>query len=188
MPGTFYAQQTTQIPVLNAGFEALVLNCSPSTIDEGGCYNGAIPGWLPGWFNAGAGGTFRPGPNQFPGGVPGGVNCGYVGILAGETGGIFQALNATLQANTTYILHMSIGHRADVPFTGYVAALLAGGIEVASDNTLNPAAGTFVEETITYKTGPTPALLGQLLGISVKSGGAGGQVDLDNVSLTAVSQ
>jgi hypothetical protein len=64
---------------------------------------------------------------------------------------------------------MSIGHRADEAFTGYVASLLAGGIEVASDDTLNPAAGTFVEETITYNTGPSPALLGQFLAISVKS-------------------
>jgi hypothetical protein len=188
MIGISHAQpRTTQIKVLNPGFEDLVLNCSPSTIDGGGCWAGAIPAWYPGWFNTGSGGTFKPGPNQFPGGVPGGVNCGYVGTVLGGTGGIFQALNATLQANTTYILRVSIGHRADEVFTGYAASLLAGGVEIASDNTLNPAPGTFVEDTITVGTGPTPPLLGQLLAISIKSVGSQGQVDIDNISLTAIT-
>ena len=103
-------------------------------------------------------------------------------------GGIFQPLNATLQANITYVLRVSIGHRADEVFTGYAASLVAGGFELASDNTLNPALGTFVEDTITYTTGPTPALLGQILAISIKSVGLEGQVDIDNVSLTAIAR
>jgi hypothetical protein len=188
IPGLSYAQHSTQIPIVNAGFEALVLNCSPSSIDSGGCWNAADPGWQPEWFNLGSGGTFRPGPNQFPGGVPGVVNCGYVGTVAEGTGGIFQALSATLQANTTYILRMYIGHRADNVFTGYQASLLAGGIEIASDNTLNPAAGTFLEDTITVSIGTTSPLLGQVLAISIKSVGDQGQVDIDNVSLTAISE
>jgi hypothetical protein len=78
--------------------------------------------------------------------------------------------------------------RADEAFTGYVATLLAGSISVASDNSLNPAAGTFLEDTITYSTGPTPVLLrGQLLAISIKSV-ATGQVNIVNVSLTAAPQ
>jgi hypothetical protein len=181
--GTSYSQTTTQIPIFNAGFEALVLNCDPG----GGCWNGAIPGWQPDWFNTGSGGTFKPGPEQFPAGVPGGVNCGYAGTEPGGLGGIFQALTATLQANTTYILHVSIGHRADEAFTGYVASLLALSVQVASDNSLNPAPGTFLEDTITYATGTAPALLDQRLAISIKSVGTG-QVDVDNVSLTAIRQ
>jgi hypothetical protein len=83
---------------------------------------------------------------------------------------------------------MYIGHRADNVFTGYQASLLAGGIEIASDNTLNPAAGTFLEDTITVSIGTTSPLLGQVLAISIKSVGDQGQVDIDNVSLTAISE
>jgi hypothetical protein len=108
----------------------------------------------------------------------GGSACGYA-----VTGAIFQTLPATLQPNTTYILQFSVGHRADEAFTGYVASLLAGSIDVASDNSLNPAAGTFLEDTFTYTTGPSPAERGQILAISIKSVGTG-QVNVANVSLT----
>jgi hypothetical protein len=98
-------------------------------------------------------------------------------------GSIFQTVGATLQANTTYTLTLSVGHRADEAFTGYVATLLAGSVAVAYDDSLNPAAGTFVEDTITYTTGATPALRGQLLAISIRSVGTG-QVNIANVALT----
>lgn len=184
MSVTSYAQQrTTQIPIFNAGFEALKLNCEPG----GGCWNGHVPGWSPDWFNNGGYGTFKPGPDQFPGGVPGGANCGYVGANS-SPGGVFQLLDATLQANTTYILRVSIGHRADEVFAGYVASLMAGSIQIAFGNSLNPPAGTFLDDTITYQTGPTPVLLGQRLAIAIKSVADFGQVDIDNVSLTAIGQ
>jgi hypothetical protein len=179
--GTAFAQGTT-IPILNPGFEADVLNCAPSEA----CYNAEVPAWLPGWFNGGDSGTIKPGPAQYPGGVPGGVNVAFLGGSAcgyAVTGAIFQTLPATLQPNTTYILQFSVGHRADEAFTGYVASLLAGSIDVASDNSLNPAAGTFLEDTITYTTGPSPAERGQILAISIKSVGTG-QVNVANVSLT----
>jgi hypothetical protein len=182
-PGVSYTQGTpTPIPIANPGFEADLLDCSPSEF----CYNVAVPGWLPNWFNGANSGTIKPGTAEYPSGVPGGVNVAFLGGPS-AVGGIFQTLSAALQANTIYTLHMSIGHRADESFTGYVASLIAGGIAVASDNSLNPAPGTFSEETITYTTGATPILLGQLLSISVRSVGTG-QVDVDNVSLTALSQ
>lgn len=67
--------------------------------------------------------------------------------------------------------------------TGYVAALMAGGITLVSDSSLKPAPGTFLEETIVYNSGPNPPQLGRPLVIFVKSLG-NGQVDIDKVSLT----
>jgi hypothetical protein len=170
--------QGTQIPIQNAGFEADVLNCAPGP----NCWNSAVPGWLPGWLNGEFSGTIKPGTGQYPGGVPGAVNVAFLGGSQ-MAGSIFQTVGSTLQANTTYTLRFSLGHRADDAFTGYVATLLAGSVAVAYDDSLNPAAGTFVEDTITYSTGATPALRGQLLAISIKSVGTG-QANIANVSLT----
>jgi hypothetical protein len=178
----FAQGNTVKIPIQNPGFEADVLTCAPSE----SCYSLEAPGWLPAWFNGGNSGTLKPGTAQYPGGVPGAVNVAWLG--ASGTGAIFQTLPATLQPNTTYTLQFSVGHRADHPYNGYVATLLAGSTAVASDDSsLNPAAGTFLEDTITYSTGPTPALRGQLLAISIKSVPPG-QVNIANVSLTATPE
>lgn len=174
------AQETTiPIPILNAGFEADVLVCAPGL----NCYNSEVPAWLPGWFNGADAGTIKPGPAQYPGGVPGGVN---VAFLQSEAG-IFQTLGATLRANTKYTLRLWVGHRADEAFTGYVATLLAGSVAVASDDSLSPGPGTFLEDKIVYNSGPNPVLLGQLLAVSIKGLGTG-QVNIGNVSLTATTQ
>jgi hypothetical protein len=58
-----------------------------------------------------------------------------------DTGSILQTLGATVQANTTYILTLSIGARADYPFTGYLAALMAGNVILASRNAATPVGG-----------------------------------------------
>jgi hypothetical protein len=119
----------------------------------------------------------------FPGGLPGGsVNFAYVGN-ANSTGSITQVLNATLQANHTYTLRMSVGQQLGIALTGYVAALIANGVTLAFDSSLKPASGTFLEETIVYSSGPNPPQLGSHLVIFIKSFG-NGQVDIDNVSLT----
>lgn len=68
------------------------------------------------------------------------------------------------------------------PFTGYMAALMAGNVVLASDNTLSPAPGTWLTDVIVLKTGAARPQLGQPLQIFVKSFGTG-QVD-DDVSLT----
>lgn len=96
-----------------------------------------------------------------------------------------QTLGATVQATTTYVLRLSIGARADFPFTGYFVALMAGNVTLAYDNSsLSPAAGTFLSDQIRYLSGH-PIQEGQPLQIFVKSLGAG-QVNIDNVSLTAM--
>jgi len=180
---TWTASAQVNIPIVNPGFEADVLTCSAG-VD---CFQSSvIPGWLPDWFNGGYSGTFKPGPAEYPLGIPGGVNVAYLGRSPSPfpiSGGIFQALSATLLPNTTYTLTLNVGARADEPFTGYVATLLAGGMPIAIDDTLKPAPGTFLEDVMVYKSGPT-LLVGQLLAISIRSVGTG-QVSIDNVSLTA---
>jgi hypothetical protein len=75
------------------------------------------------------------------------------------TGSMVQTLGATVDANTTYVPKISLGARADVPFTGYVAALMAGNITLASGNNVTPLAGTFATHAIVYNSAANPAQL-----------------------------
>ncbi len=103
------------------------------------------------------------------------------------TGSMLQTLGDALEANTTYVLRISLGARADVPFTGYVAALMAGNVTLASDNKVTPLAGTFATDVNVYNSGANPARLGKPLQILVKSFGTG-QVNVASVSLTATAE
>jgi hypothetical protein len=96
-----------------------------------------------------------------------------------------QTLGATVQANTTYVLKMSVGARADYVFTGYAASLLAGNVVLASGHKATPVGGTFVTEVVVYESGATPAQLGQPLQILITSTGDG-EVDIQSVALTAL--
>jgi hypothetical protein len=78
---------------------------------------------------------------------------------------------------------MSVGQQLGIALTGYVAALMADGVTLASDSSLRPAPGTFLEETIAYNSGPNPPQLGLPLVIFIKGFG-NGQVDIATVSLT----
>jgi hypothetical protein len=182
LSGTMFAQKTaTTIAILNPGFEDDVLSCG-----EGfSCDAGPLTGWLCGPDA----GVFKPSTAQFPNGVPGGTNVAYIGrgLNTIQAGSILQAVGATVQANTTYILTLSVGARADIGFTGYSAALMAGNVTLAYDNSLSPAPGTFLTDVIVYQSGAAPPQLGQRLQIRVKSVGTG-QVDIDNVSLTAAPE
>jgi hypothetical protein len=164
------------IPLLNPGFEDDVLSCAP-----GNCYAAGSTGWVVGPVS----GTFKPGPAQYPSGVPEGTNVAGFGNFS-STGSILQTTGTVLRANTTYVLKLSIGQRADVPFTGYVASLMAGNVTLASDNSLLPAPGTFLTDVIVFRSGPYPLLVGRPLQILVKSVGTG-EVDVDKVSLEATS-
>ena len=179
LAGPAFGQKTPIIiPILNPGFEDDVLSCAAGFACD------ASP--LTGWLCGPDAGVFKPSTAQFPGGVPGGTNVAYIGrgLNTVQAGSIFQSLGATVQANTNYTLTLSVGARADIGFTGYSAALLAGNTTLACDNTLTPAPGTFLTDVIVYKSGAAPSQLGQRLQILVKSVGTG-QVDIDSVSLTA---
>jgi hypothetical protein len=164
-----------QIKIANPGFEEDVILCLS---DQGCAYEANISGWLCGP----ATGVFKPAVEEFPNGIPGGVNVAVLGNNY-TSGSISQTVPALVRANALYTLTLSIGNRADYPLTGYVASLNAGNVSLSSDNSLAPAFGTFLTDVIVYKSGPNPDQLGQPLQISIKSVG-GGQVNVDNVSLT----
>lgn len=182
LAGTAFAQKTAAtIPILNPGFEYDVLSCGAG-VD---CDVSPISAWLCGPDT----GVFKPSTGQFPGGVPGGKNVAYLGrgLNTVQTGSILQTVGATVAANTTYTLTLSVGARADIGFTGYSAMLLAGDVPLASDSSLSPAPGSFLTDVIVYQSGATPAQLGKALQILIRSAGTG-QVDIDNVSLTAAPE
>jgi hypothetical protein len=176
------------ITVNNFSFEALVLTCAPGPA----CFTlGDIPGWVVSSVPSTA--TFKPstGPSGEYTSIPNGVNVAAVG---NEIGGanILQALTATVQANTLYTLGVSVGHRADFPFSEYTIDLEAGGTILASDSSLSPGPGTFLTDTITFSSGPTPPTLGDQLGIRLSATGlsvtgAAAQADFDLVLLDASS-
>jgi hypothetical protein len=179
MPWISCAQEATSvisIPLLNPGFEDDSLTCGSQ------CSHPGITAWLCGPVTE----VFAPSTVQFPNGIPGGVNVAALGFAIG-TGSILQVTPAVVRANKTYTLRLSVGARADYAFTGYIAALMAGNVILAYDRSLSPVAGTFLKDVIVYKSGPTPAQLGQPLTIFIKSLGTG-QVDIDNVSLTVTAQ
>jgi hypothetical protein len=168
--------QTVEIPILNHSFDMDVLNCSPGS----SCWQFGITGW-----------TIGPQTNvqimtttQYPMIAP---STGlYVAAIGNSSapGSIFQKLGATLQANTTYTLTLEVGARLDYDFTGYNAFLLAGNVSLASGHEATPLGGTFVTDLVVYKSGATPAQLGQPLQILITSKG-NGQADIQDVVLTA---
>jgi hypothetical protein len=168
-------EATTSIPILNPGFEDDVLSCTAASA----CYVVGSTGWLVGPATA----TFKPSTTQFSE-IPGGVNVAAIGAIVHSTGSILQTLGATVQANTKYTLTLSVGARLDYSFTGYNAALVAGNVTLAQDDTLIPGPGKFLEDMIVYNSGATPPQLGKPLQILIQSKGTG-QVAIDNVSLSA---
>jgi hypothetical protein len=176
--GTAFAQEAaTSIPILNPKFDLDVLTGGPGPPGQAG-----ITGWVVGPQS----GTFKASTNQYPNAPTTGLYCAYVGNNE-SSGSILQTLGATVQANTTYILTVEVGARADYVFTGYAASLLAGNVLLASGHKATPVGGTFVTEVIVYQSGATPAQLGQPLQILITSTGDG-QVDVAGVSLTATAE
>jgi hypothetical protein len=168
------AQVPVSIPIVNPLFVEDQLACSPGR----NCDSSSVTGWLVGPGT----GVFKTSTAQFQIAPAGGL---YVAFLGGPsvTGSILQTLGATLQANVTYTLKVTVGARADEPFTGYEAVLLAGNVIVAAGNKATPVGGGFATEVLTYSSGATPAQLGKPLQIFVKSLGTG-QVDVSAVTLT----
>jgi len=172
------ASAQVNIPILNPQFNWDVLTGNPGASQVG------ITGWITGPTT----GTFKASTTQFPSLPTTGLYCAYVGSAQGySSGSIFQTLGATVQANTVYVLKVIVGARADAPFGGYIATLMAGNVALIAGNKATPVGGTFVTEEVVYSSGPTPAQLGQPLQILIKSTGIG-QVDIPSVSLTAIAQ
>lgn len=120
------------IPILNPKFVVDTLQCAAGA----SCYQLGITGWLDGPSTA----LFKAGTAQFPGAPPGGLYVAAIGnVNVQATGSILQTLGATLKANTTYTLKVTVGARLDYPFKGCVAALVAGNVTLASGNSPTPA-------------------------------------------------
>jgi hypothetical protein len=170
--------QTTKIPILNPNFDE----------DELSCVAGSLTCWVPsatGWVLGPQTGPEKVSTQQYPSAPPGGFYVMAIGYT-NTTGSMLQTLGDTVQANTTYVLKIVLGARADVPFTGYVASLMAGNVTLAYDNTVVPVGGTFKTDVIVYNSRATPAQLGKPLQIFVKGFGTG-QVNVASVSLTATA-
>jgi len=172
--GALSAQTPVPIPIINPFFQDDTLDCSPG----GGCFTMYMTGWVVGPQTY----LFKASTAQYPTAPVGGL---YVAAMGNSsvTGSILQTLGTSLQANKTYTLTLSVGARADLSFTGYLASLMAGNVTVASGHKATPVGGTFVNDVIEYSSGPSPAQLGQPLQIFVKSVGTG-QVDIAKVTLT----
>lgn len=169
------------VTINNPSFEAPALTCA------GGPSCQALP--VPSWTSAGAADIFKPsvGAGQEFTSLPDGAQVGAVANTAGS-GELFQDLSATLAANTTYTLTFWVGHRSDDTFdTGYLVSLIANGVTLASKTGASPAAGSFVQQTLTFTTGASPAQLGKTLRIDLQAPSGNGQADFDQLSLTAVS-
>jgi len=167
--------QPVPIVILNPKFDRNTLMCSPGS----GCTQPSITGWTVGPATYVA----KFSSTQYPSAPSTGLYCAAIGDST-VTGSIFQTTAATVQANTTYILTVTVGARADVVFTGYLASLVAGNDIVISGAKATPVGGNFVTEVISYESGATPAQLGQPLQVLIESKGTG-QVDISDVVLTS---
>jgi len=172
--GVVSAQAPVSIPIINSIFQDDTLACSPGFY----CDASNITGWVVGPNTV----VQKMSTAEYPTAPVDGLYVAAIGYTSG-TGSILQTLGATVQANTTYTLTISVGARADVSFTGYLASLMAGNVPVAASHKATPVGGTFVNDVIEYNSGPAPAQLGQPLQIFVKSVGTG-QVDVAKVTLT----
>lgn len=111
-----------------------------------------------------------PGTNQFAS-VPDGNQVAILDDFNG-TGTLSQTFAATLSATTTYTLTFWVGNDLLLPYTGYTAALTAGGVTLTGDTSaVSPTAGRFLQDTITFNSGSSPAQLGQTLGITLSDVG-----------------
>jgi hypothetical protein len=188
--GLIGATSAAPIVVNNPSFESPVLTCAAGPL----CFSAL--GDIPDWATSGRTSTFKPSTGargEFIFGIPDGVNVAAIGDRNGG-GSIFQALPLTVQANTNYVLRVFVGASADIlPFSQYTVALEAGGTVLFSDNSnLHPGPGSFFEDSnVPFSTGPTPATLGQQLGIRLSATGPtdegfAAQAVFDDVTFSAI--
>jgi hapalindole H/12-epi-hapalindole U/12-epi-fischerindole U synthase len=138
-----------------------------------------------GWFRFGNAGVMNPAAAAYPGGAaPEGQNVAFSNNAAS---GLSQVLAATLAPSTTYTLSYLVGNPMGQPFPGYLVELLVGSTVVGFDAGLvSPVDGQFLPASLSYTSAAADPLLGQPLGIRMKSA-SGEQVSFDAFSLVARS-
>jgi hypothetical protein len=172
------------LPIANPSFE------NP-TLSPGGFFIG-VNGWTlidGGGFNVY---TYNPSGSAL-GAAPDGDNIAVIsGNNIAPDAGITQTLTATLEANTTYTLTFDVIHLVTTTMDPYLGSLIANGVTLASDNSLNPALNHYALDTIVYNSGPNPAELGQALTVTLAGAGCtsgpgceSGVLGFDNVALDA---
>jgi hypothetical protein len=170
------------IPIANNSFE------SPST---GGSLGGCPTSWTCSNDVTLGQSTIFGNPEFNPGVIPDGVQAVLIGGQnLNHSGDLFQALGATLQADTTYTLTVFVGHSIGSTPDPYRASLeAAGGVILASDTTLNPPNDSFLLDTITFNSGASPAQLGQALTVRLSGTGStpNSTVWFDDVQLSATT-
>jgi hypothetical protein len=168
------------VAIVNASFESLsnapTLTCPNVT----NCFynNGPIPGWT-GTLQTG---SFHPG--ALFSSIPDGSFVAYT-----NSGTISQTLASSVLADTLYTLTVFVGDRTDMingPYTLYLDTILNGvttNLCTISGNASKITPGTFQAETCSYQsTANVPA--GNFF---LDFANGGGQLDVDDVSLTATS-
>jgi hypothetical protein len=153
--------QAASIAISDPSFETPVLSGVGSFTNLSGT----------GWTSTGGSPVIDfAGTNQFVS-LPDGNQVAILDDFNGP-GTLSQTLAATLSANTTYTLTFWVGNDLLLPYSGYTAALTAGGVTLAGDNSaVSPTAGHFLQDTITFSSGASPAQLGQALGITLSDVG-----------------
>jgi len=208
--GAANVAQSANIPILNPSFEADVLNCTAGAscvlqnqVPSGWTESTTAPAGAPSGFSGGGFyGVYKPGPVQYPAGVPDGVNVAYM-----QTGvysvSLTQTLTSVLQANDTYTLTFYVGQRADASTlnpalgcSGFNASLMAGGIVLNSLFLVDASVscgvvkmGAFTQLSFTYFSGFNPPGLGSPLQIVLTANGSGSaaqlsEIDFDEITLT----
>jgi hypothetical protein len=176
LAATAVSLQAASVVIANPSFEV----DNPGGVDGPGSFGPTVTDWT----GVGPVAWFQPATAVFPS-VPDGFNVGAAGF--GGTASLSQTLAATVQPNTIYTLTFWVGQRNDVPLSSWLVSLSANNVILASDGSLVPAPGTFVEDTISFYSGLSPAQLDQPLVIGLFDTGSPGtaQVDFDNLSLDA---
>jgi hypothetical protein len=171
------------------------------TLSPGGYTMGACPsGWdcsgSPGYY----GGVYYPTTSQFApgadgvsGSTPGGNNAAYVFGLVPQQLALYGV--STIAANTTYLLSVWAGARADqgpdawaLGFTALIQ-FLANGTVVASQSIPDPGLGMWKSVTLSLDSNTIPSDVGDFLGIRLVWTSTGAstytQVAWDDVTLNS---
>ena len=159
---TLGSVMAASIPVSNAGFESPVLDDGATlAVGTGGTnvwyeVNGSA--WPPAYY-------FNPAATDFSS-VPEGANIALLDCRpANGIGSIAQTNVVAIDEAKVYTLRVKVGRSITTPFPPEYSVALLKGDEVAAHyiTTTAPAAGSWVEITVTYT--PMPGDGGKMLGI-----------------------